>query len=244
MPMVRRFAKKGGLLLLTMSFIALSSSPYLYALQSANYRFDESAIGTNTLLESSSTNFQAIGSAGDISVGRASSSNYQVEAGSQTSGDPALSFSIDDSDADFGSFSATSASVTTTSFSVTNYTSYGYVIQIEGSPPTNGSHIIPGMTTTGPPVIGTEQFGINLVANTVPSSVGANPNNGGFGFGIAENNYDVVNEYRYVSGDIIASAPKSSGKTIYTISYLVNVDSLTPGGQYDSNQTIIVTGTY
>ena len=95
---------------------------------------------------------------------------------------------------------------------------------------------------------GTEQFGINLVANTVPSSLGANPNNGtppdDFGFGEAAPNYDTPNSYRFVSGDTVAFAPKESGETEYTISYLANVAALTPGGIYKTNQTLIVTGTY
>jgi hypothetical protein len=75
-------------------------------------------------------------------------------------------------------------------FSVLNYTSYGYVVQIFGDPPTNGTHTIVPMSTTGASQISEEQFGINLVANTVPSSIGANPDNGQFGFGSVESNYN------------------------------------------------------
>jgi hypothetical protein len=214
------------------------------ALQSANYRFDESAVGTNTILESSSTNFQANSATGDISIGNAASSNYQVEAGTQTTNDPVLSFGVVDASADFGAFSPTAATTATTSFSVSNYTSYGYIVQIEGDAPTNGSHVIDALPTADTSQPGIEQFGINLVANTAPTSVGANPDNGITGFGLAGPNYDTANEYRYANGDIIASAPKSSGKTVYTVSYLVNVGALTPGGQYTTRQTIIVTGTF
>lgn len=100
------------------------------------------------------------------------------------------------------------------------------------------------MATNGPSVVGTSQFGINLVANTLPISIGANPDNGSFGFGLASTNYNTPNQYRYISGETIAQAPKSSGVTVYTITYLVNVPALTPGGQYISDQTLIVTGTY
>jgi hypothetical protein len=117
-------------------------------------------------------------------------------------------------------------------------------VQITGTPPSNGNYSIPAMTTPGGAVAGIEQFGINLAANTTPSSFGANPVQTIFGVGTAEANYSTPNNFRYVSGDTIASAPKSSGKTTYTLSYIVNVNSLTPGGKYSSNQTIIVTGTY
>jgi hypothetical protein len=85
---------------------------------------------------------------------------------------------------------------------------------------------------------------MNLVANTSPISFGANPDHGQFGFGSASTNYGTANNFRFVNGETIASAPKSSGQTIYTISYLVNVNSLTPGGNYTSSQTLICTGTF
>jgi hypothetical protein len=149
----------------------------------------------------------------------------------------------------FGDFSASTATVTSTTFSVTNYTSFGYVVQIIGSAPTSGSTTINAMDPAGPSypgasIAGTSQFGINLVANTSPTSVGANPNNGQFGFGAAAGNYGTSNSYRYVSGETIALAPKSSGTTIYTMTYMVNVPALTPGGKYTCDQTLIVTGTY
>lgn len=217
---------------------------YAETLSSPNYKLDESIVGAGGLNQSSSTNYQVSEATGDIAVGDAASSTVQIKSGSNTTNDPALSFSFISPNANFGVFSPTSSSVATATFSISNYTSYGYVIQIVGSAPTNGNHTIDAMAVTGDPTPGTDQFGINLVANTIPASVGANPDNGQFGFGSVTANYGTANKYRYVSGETIAQAIKSSGKTIYTISYLVNVDSLTPGGRYTSNQTIIVTGTY
>lgn len=213
-------------------------------LQSSNYRFDESTVGAGGLIQSSSANYQANSATSDLSVGTTASGNYQLETGSVTTKDPVLSFAVNNGGINFGSFTPSGGTVTTATFSVSNYTSYGYVVQIVGSPPTNGSHTITALPTQTGSLAGIEQFGINLVANTLPASVGANPNNGQFGFGTTSANYGTSNQYRYVSGETIASAPKSSGVTDYTISYLVNVTSLTPGGNYTSNQTIIVTGTY
>jgi len=231
-------------LILAFCVAAQTTAVYADPLQSTNYRFDESTIGAGGLIQSSSANYQGTDAVGDVAIGNAASTNYQVNAGSKTTNDPTLSFSLNSGGINFGSFTASSATVTTASFSVSDYTSYGYVVQIVGGPPTNGSHTLPAMTTTGASQSGIEQFGINLVANTSPSSVGANPDNGQFGFGAATTNYGTSNQYRYVSGETIAQAPKSSGLTAYTISYLVNVAGLTPGGQYTSNQTLIVTGTY
>lgn len=212
---------------------------------SPNFQLDETAIGTSGLLDAASPNFRISEATGDLGVGESASANYRVLSGTHTSPDPVLAFSVDEFDAEFNTFSATEASTATAKFSVKNYTAWGYVVQIYGPAPTNGPHTLPAIDDTPTQShVGLEQFGINLVANTAPTSVGANPDNGEFGVGTAESNYNLSNRYYYNSGDIIASAPKESGETIYTISYLVNVAGRTPGGQYKSNQTIIVTGTY
>ena len=243
--MSKRLVGWAGLLLIGAFYIgATVTNVSAVAPQSNNYRFDESTVGSGGLIQSSSANFQGSNASGDLAIGNSASENFQVESGSQTTNDPTLKFAINTADANFGSFSASAPTVATATFSVANYTSYGYVVQIVGTPPTNGSHVIDPLPIAATSQTGIEQFGVNLVANTLPVSVGANPNNGQFGFGEAAPNYDTSNSYRYVSGDTIAKAPKSSGLTTYTLSYLVNVDSLTPGGQYTSDQTLIVTGTY
>lgn len=210
---------------------------------SPNYEFVNTDLGGGGLVPSSSPNYQSALSVGDAAVGGSSSTHYQLAAGSQTTADPYLSVSITQGSGSFGLFTPTAASVTTTQFAVEDYTSYGYAVQIEGSPPSYGGHVITAMATNGTSSPGTNQFGINLVANTSPV-VGANPNNGQFGQGLAATNYNTPNSFRYVSGETIATAPKSSGLTIYTISYLVNIASLMPGGQYVSNQQIVCTATY
>lgn len=235
--------------ILCLIVVALASfiAPVTFAdspLRSTNYEFEETALGGIGLTSTQSANYKAAESAGILGFGTSSSSSFQIKAGHTTTNDPALSFAVDSPTVNFGSFSTTSTAVTTSTFQVADYTSYGYVVQTLGNAPSNGSHTISAMTTTGPSTTGTEQFGINLVANTSPSSFGANPNHGQFGYGSSTSNYSTANNYRFVSGETIASAPQSSGETLYTISYIINVDDFTPGGIYTSNQTILCTATY
>jgi hypothetical protein len=228
-----------------LGYIALPA--FADPLKSTNFQFQETSLGGTGLFNSSSTNYQTAGTAGGIlGLGNSASSNFQVNAGNITTNDPALAFGITNSAANFTDFSPALASTATASFQVVDYTSYGYIVQVIGTPPTKGTHTITAMGTTSPAPsqVGTEQFGMNLVANTSPTSLGANPDHGQFGFGSAASNYGTANNYRFVSGETIASAPKSSGVSTYTISYVVNVSSLTPGGQYASSQTLICTGTY
>lgn len=217
---------------------------YAVPLQSQNYSLDESVVGVGDINQSSSSSYEITNATGSLTVGNAASSSFQVESGPITTHDPTLSFNIATGNINFDSFSPTNPTVTTAAFSILNYTSYGYVVQIIGDPPAYSGHTISAMSETGSSQIGIEQFGINLVANTLPVSVGANPDNGQFGFGSVPTDYATSNQYRYVSGETIASAPKSSGITTYTISYLINVSGITPAGVYTSGQTLIVTGTY
>lgn len=219
------------------------------AAQSSNYHLVETSLGGTGQLNSSSASYQVQQSGGIIGVGTSKSSGSgggdQVKAGHETTNDPALSFEVINANVSFGSFSPTSTAVTTSTFAISNYTSYGYIVQIFGTPPTNAyGYKIKEMTANGASIAGTEQYGINLVANTQPQTFGADPNFGQFGNGSIATNYNTANSFRFDSGDEIASAGKSSGKTTYTISYIVNVSPITPGGQYTATQNIVVTGTY
>ena len=239
-----RASRRGTITAIFACLLVLVPSAAAETLQSPNYKLDESSIGTSSPIGQSSSNYGLTSGTGDIGVGNAASANFQINAGSKTTADPVLAFSVNSAVTNFGTFSPTLPATATTTFSVMNYTSYGYTVQITGSPPTNGAHTISALSSADQSQTGTEQFGINLVANTQPKSVGANPDNGTFGFGSIDNNYNTSNYYRYVSGDTIAKSLKSSGVTNYTLTYLVNVAGLTPGGQYKSNQTLIVLGTY
>lgn len=211
---------------------------------SPNYRLEESDIGGGGLIQSDSANYRVQSALGDNVVGNAASANYQVSAGPRTTNDPSLTFVVNGTGANFGAFSPAATATATSSFSVLNYTSYGYMVQIEGAPPKNNNHSLDTMDSAAAPQVGIEQFGLNVVANTAPISFGANPDHGEFGVGAPTPNYNTPNKFRYTSGDTIVTSPKSSGLTTYTISYIVNVDNITPGGQYKSNQTLICMATF
>jgi hypothetical protein len=231
-------------------FMIVSTGASFAASSSSNYRIDESFVGPGGNLDSGSTSYKlesGQSSLGNTGVGESSSTNFRTQSGATTTSDPRLSCIINTSSLNLGSLSTTVPSTGTATFSVLNYTSYGYNVAIIGSPPSTGAHALNAMSSTGTSSPGTEQFGINLVANTAPTTFGANPAqvpSSTFSFGTAASNYNTANNYRYVAGESIASGPKSSGETDFTISYLVNVATNTPGGKYSGNQAIVCTGTY
>lgn len=235
------------LLTLAVGLAWFGLSQAVRAVSSNNYRIEEDAVGSGGGIEGSSTNYKSQDGLGGVGVGDSASINNRTQSGPVTTNDPALSFIINSTSVNLGSLSTSLTRTGSATFSVLNYTSYGYVVQVIGSPPTNGGHVLAGMSTTAPAAAGTEQFGINLVANTAPTSFGANPAqdpDSSFSFGQAASGYNTANNYRYVAGQTIASAPKSSGRTNYTVSYIANMSINTPGGSYASNQTLVVTGTY
>lgn len=217
---------------------------------SGNYRIDESFIGPGGALESGSTNYQFQAgqqATGANAIGPGSSTNYQAVAGAVTPSEPTLRCTLNTSSINFGGLSIGAATTATAGFSVLNYTSYGYNVAIVGATPSNGAHNLNALASNAASSSGTEQFGINLVANTSPTTFGANPlqvPDNTFSFGEAAANYNTANSYRYVNGENIATAPKSSGQTDYTISYIINIANTTPGGAYSGNQVIVCTGTY
>ncbi|HUC20799.1 MAG TPA: hypothetical protein VMR98_04880, partial [Candidatus Polarisedimenticolaceae bacterium] len=210
-------------------------------LRSPNFTVDESFVGGGGQVNGSSTNFKADSAVGETGIGNSTSTGFQTNSGYITTSDPALTFVVNTSVINFGALSASATATATSTFSVINYTSYGYVVQTIGPPPGTGSYVLNGMSSSGPSQTGVEQYGINLRANTSPVSFGANP---GGGVGVAVGGYNSPDNFKYVTGDTIASAPKSSGQTNFTISYIVNASNTTRGGTYTGTQSLICTGTY
>jgi hypothetical protein len=244
-------------LLLSVMFCCLLTSPsFADNLVSPHYKFSESTLGQNGSDNSASASFQASNSVGDLGVGESGSLHYGFQGGSQTTDAPRLAVAVTSSAVNFPAFSASQESMATSTFQVLNYTSYGYEVFVVGNAPTNASagHTIQTMaddttTTAAESNPGFEQFGLNVIANsppTSPQSIGANPDNGPYNwaYGGPTPQYGNNGRFRYVNGESIAHATKSGGFTNYTITYLVNVGHLTPGGAYTSNQQLVVVGTY
>ncbi len=230
---------------------------------STNYQIVEGEIGGNGQFNSASTNFtfnpsidDGGSSLGETAVGNGASTNFQTNSGFNTTAQPSLTFIVNTVNVSLGTLSNALKSTATATFSVKNYTSYGYMVQIVGSPPTNSVHALTALAADTASSAGTEQFGINTVLNTV-AAVGADPvqvPGSTFSYGAAGDGatgaygttrpYTVSDKWRYVSGETIASAPKTSGETDYTMTFLANISGVTPGGAYSGNIVLVATGTY
>ncbi|HUC19879.1 MAG TPA: hypothetical protein VMR98_00070, partial [Candidatus Polarisedimenticolaceae bacterium] len=124
----------------------------------------------------------------------------------------------------------------------TNATS-GYAIQYTGATLTSGGNTITATGTTGAASSpGSSQFGINLVANTVPS-VGSAASGG---TGAASTNYATANTFSFAPSSLtqVASASVASADTLYTVAYLANISAAQASGAYSTTLTYICTATF
>lgn len=233
-----------------------AASPLANAQQSSssNYQVNEVFFGTGGELNACSSTYCSKQAAGETGVGNTSSANYQAQGGFNTDRTPFIEFIVTAGSTDLGVLSTGNAATATGTFSVKTYLSSGYVVQTVSDPPTNTLPNKPMLNALASPSAsspGTEQFGINLVANNpgcgAPTTFGANPiqiPDNTYSFGTVASGYNTCGLFKYVKGDTIAQSSKSSGETDYTISYLFNISNVTAAGEYQFHHVLVATSTY
>lgn len=241
-----------GVVLVPMLVVASVSAAPTYT--SPSYGVDEVFMGSGGANDMSSTSYRGRASLGDTGVGNSASTTYQAYGGFTTTPDPYIEFSVTNPNVNLGVLSAAATATTTATFSVRTYLASGYNVVNASDPPVTGAgvtlHYLANLTSPTASAVGTEQFGINVVANTSPASlsgVSANPvqlPSAAYSFGTAATGYNTANVYKYVKGDTIATSTKSSGTTNYTISYIYNISPVTPAGEYILNHNLVATSTY
>ena len=213
------------------------------AMSSSNYKINADSINIGGG-QSSSTNYQMEDTIGEVATGDSDSDSYKTKAGYQAMWDypPYLSFSLDGNYVAFGTLDYQMPSFETTGFTVATNAENGYAVTIAGNTLThsNLSDTISAMETAAPSSIGSEQFGINLKNNDTPD-VGLEADGGS---GQAAAGYNTMDNFKFVSGDIIASSSSFTYPTTFTISYLGNVNINTEGGSYATVLTLVATGRY
>ncbi len=240
------------------ALVLLSCSLPVSAQQSSSshYSVDQTFFGAGSQLNACSATYCSRQSAGDTAAGNISGTAFQSIVGSNTDRDPYIAFSTTGGTTDLGILSTAGTATATATFAVKTYLAHGYVVSLASNPPTAtglGGHTFNNLATpTAAATPGTaEQFGINLAANTTgcsaPTNFGAAPiqvPNSTFSYGSVSSGYNTCGLFKYVKGDTIASSTKSSGETDYTISFIYNITSVTPDGNYVFNGDLVATSTY
>lgn len=238
---------KFGLLGLLIA-VALPAMALAAQSESPNYQVNEVFFGSGGELNACSTSYCSKQSAGETVVGNTASSNYQAQGGFNTDRQPYIQFSVNNTNINLGTLKTTTTATATATFSVKTYLAHGYNVTTVSPPPTNGAHeLTPIGSAPAPSQAGKEQFGINLASNTVPATFGAGPVENPdttFAYGVASDDYDQPNYFKYAQGDIIADSTQSTSDTTFTISYIFNISNVTPGGTYSFHDVLVATSTY
>lgn len=118
----------------------------------------------------------------------------------------------------------------------------GFAITVHGDPPSAGTRVIDAPVVPTASQQGTEQFGINLVANTAPA-VGDDPQ-GPWTNALPASDYGTPDMYKYVPGDMVAYSPNVSLMRKFTVSYILNASPSLPAGVYSTTLTFVASGRF
>jgi len=118
----------------------------------------------------------------------------------------------------------------------------GFAITANGSTMSAGTSVIEPINQLSESKVGSDQFGINLVENTVPA-VGKNPE-GDWTNAVASPDYSIPDRYKYKAGDVVAFSPNVSLMKKFTVSYIVNSSQSLRPGVYSTTLTYIASGRF
>ncbi len=155
--------------------------------------------------------------------------------------DETLTFTLTSATVALGTLTtSTTGSGTNTMTAATNATS-GYSITVNGTTLTSGANTITALAAQTASTQASSQFGINLKDNATPN-VGTEVSGGGSGTATA--NYGTIDQYRFVTGDSVASASAPTNSNTFTVSYIANIAGSTAAGSYTTVLTYIATATF
>lgn len=143
---------------------------------------------------------------------------------------------------DMGTLSPDSTLTAQSQMAVGTNASGGFAITANGFPLSAGTNVIDGPTTPTESTPGSNQFGMNLVENSVPA-VGSNPE-GTWANAVASPDYSTPNKYKYVPGDVVAFSPNVSLMKKFTVSYVVNSSESLRAGVYTTTINYIASGRF
>jgi len=143
---------------------------------------------------------------------------------------------------DMGTLSSSHTLTATSQMAAGTNASSGYVITVNGPPMEAGTNVINPLGTPTASVSGSNQFGINLVANNAPN-IGGNPD-GAFANANPMPDYAAPNKFMYQDGSAVASAPNVSLVRRFTVSYIVNAAANLRAGVYTTTLTYVCTGRF
>ncbi len=161
---------------------------------------------------------------------------------------PTLTFTVGSTSCALGTLSTTQTQQCTYTLSAATNGESGYGISyLPAATLTSGGNTITALGSPTASTLNTEQFGLNLAANTAAGShtatdFGAAPSGGS---GAAVVNYATANSFKFATaGDQVASSAGPSLATTYTVSTIANIGNATEAGAYSTIVTFNVVAGY
>ncbi|MBD3238483.1 MAG: hypothetical protein GF332_02500 [Candidatus Moranbacteria bacterium] len=190
--------------------------------------------GDNQILSIGGT----FGDSGQIALGLTNDDQVYVEGRVNQQ----LEFDLNENICNLGELTASTTGVCSVTFNASTNASSGMVVSYSGTTLTNAaSDTITAISNTTS-TQGTEQFGLNLKANTTPA-IGAEIT-GTAPILAAAGNYATADTFDFVTGDTVANSTAGINDSLATVSFMANVASLTEPGIYSTDLTFIATGTF
>lgn len=155
--------------------------------------------------------------------------------------DEAVSFTLGTTTVPLGTLTNATTGSGTSSMTASTNAASGYSIAVNGSTLTSGSSTITALSSPTASSVNNKQFGINLVSNSTPS-VGSAVS--GTGTGAAATGYNTTNNFKFVSGDTVASAAAPTDDNTYTVSYIANITGSTAAGAYQAQLNYVTTANF
>lgn len=144
--------------------------------------------------------------------------------------------------ADMGQLDPSTTLLAQSQMAVGTNASGGFAITANGTPMSAGINVIDSPQVPTESIQGSNQFGLNLVANTNPA-VGSDPE-GTWANAVASPDYSIPNKYKYISGDVVAYSSNVSLMKKFTVSYIVNSNKDLRAGVYTTTITYIASGRF
>ncbi len=159
-----------------------------------------------------------------------------------------LTFAVNPTTCNLGTFSPSLTKFCTHTIAAATNASNGYVISYGPTTTlTSGANTITAMGSQTASVLASEQFGLNLRANTATGSFtstdfGADAAGGS---GSPMTGYELANQFKFnTSGDDIAQSTGATSTTTYTVSYIANITLVTETGLYATPITYSIVPSY
>lgn len=212
--------------------------------KSPNFEVSETEFGAGAALNTCSGSYCAQATIGSTTNGEGSSANYAASFSPlEDNSEPSLELFVEPGKSDLGQLDIDRTATRTMVLNVRSYLAGGYTVQITGTPPQFEGYTLDTPTTPTASQVGSEQFGLNIVANTSPS-IGQDPISSLDDKpvpGVAMPAYSVPNMFMYSDGDVVARTLSESSQIRYTVSMIVNVGGTTPAGHYAGDFSAVVT---